>query len=246
VLIVLDNFEQVVDAAGAIARLVNAAPEAKLLVTSRMRLGIRAEHEFFVAPLALPEDPTDIGALRANSAVRFFSVARLRRIRRSLSTTIPLAPPRESVRAWTDCRWRSSSRRRDAVSCLPERLRPGWNLGWTWCLAVDETCRRVNRRSRDRRWSVALLSDAERRVFARFGAFAGGASVAAAEWVCADSDDSTSTLDALTALVDASLLMREPAQRDDPRLRMLETVREFAMDALLRSSEKDAVLGRHA
>jgi tetratricopeptide (TPR) repeat protein len=95
-------------------------------------------------------------------------------------------------------------------------------------------------------WSVALLSDAERRVFARLGAFAGGASVAAAEWVCADSNDSTSALDALSALADASLLMPEPAQRDDPRLRMLETVREFAMDALLRSSEKDAVLGRHA
>jgi len=72
VLIVLDNFEQVVDAAGSIARLVNAAPEAKLLVTSRMRLGIRAEHEFVVAPLGLPEDRTDVAALRANSAVRLF------------------------------------------------------------------------------------------------------------------------------------------------------------------------------
>ena len=91
-----------------------------------------------------------------------------------------------------------------------------------------------------------MLSDAERRVFARFGTFAGGASVAAAECVCADTHDSTATLDALSALVDASLLMREPAQRDDPRLRMLETVREFAIDALLRFSEKDAVLGRHA
>jgi tetratricopeptide (TPR) repeat protein len=95
-------------------------------------------------------------------------------------------------------------------------------------------------------WSVALLSDAERRVFARLGAFAGGASLAAAEWVCAGSDDdASSALDALSALVDASLLIPEPAQRDDPRLRMLETVREFAMDGL-RSSEKDAVLGRHA
>jgi predicted ATPase len=72
VLIVLDNFEQVVDAAGEVARLVNAAPEAKLLVTSRMRLAIRAEHEFFVAPLALPEHPTNIGAVRVNSAVRLF------------------------------------------------------------------------------------------------------------------------------------------------------------------------------
>jgi tetratricopeptide (TPR) repeat protein len=55
-----------------------------------------------------------------------------------------------------------------------------------------------------------------------------------------------SALDALTVLVDASLLVREPAQRDDPRLRMLETVRELAMDASLHSPEKDAVLGRHA
>jgi tetratricopeptide (TPR) repeat protein len=96
-------------------------------------------------------------------------------------------------------------------------------------------------------WSVALLSDAERRVFARFGAFAGGASVGAAEWICADGNDYTSSaLDALSALVDANLLVREPAQRDDPRLRMLETVREFAMEALLRSPDKDAVLSRHA
>jgi predicted ATPase len=95
-------------------------------------------------------------------------------------------------------------------------------------------------------WSVALLPNAARRAFARLGVFAGGAPVAAAEWVCADGDDSTSALDALGALVDASLLMTEPAPRDDPRLRMLETVREFATDALLRSPEKDAVLGRHA
>jgi tetratricopeptide (TPR) repeat protein len=92
-----------------------------------------------------------------------------------------------------------------------------------------------------------LLSAGERRVFARLSAFAGGAPVAAAEWVCADSNDyASSALDALSALVDASLLVREPAHHDEPRLRMLETVREFAMDALLRSSEKDAVLGRHA
>jgi predicted ATPase/DNA-binding SARP family transcriptional activator len=247
VLIVLDNFEQVVDAAGAIARLVNAAPEAKLLVTSRMRLGIRAEHEFFVAPLALPEDPTDIGALRANSAVRLF-------LRRAGAANPSLAVDDDTLGAaaricarvdglplaieLTAARCRLMSPRTIAT-----RLESGLDLvsgGGRDMPARQQTIRETVA------WSVALLSDAERRVFARFGAFAGGASVAAAEWVCADSDDSTSTLDALAGLVDASLLMREPAQRDDPRLRMLETVREFAMDALLRSSEKDAVLGRHA
>jgi predicted ATPase/DNA-binding SARP family transcriptional activator len=247
VLIVLDNFEQVVDAAGAIARLVNAAPEAKLLVTSRMRLGIRAEHEFFVAPLALPEDPTNIGALRANSSVRLFlrraaaanpslvfdddtlgAAARICARVDGLPLAIELAAAR--------CRLMSPR-------TIATRLESGMDL-------VSGGGRDMPARQRTIRetvaWSVALLSDAERRVFARFGAFAGGASVAAAEWVCADSDDSTSALDALSALVDASLLVPEPAQRDDPRLRMLETVREFAMDALLRSSEKDGVLRRHA
>ena len=247
VLIVLDNFEQVVDAAGAVARLVNVAPEAKLLVTSRMRLGIRAEHEFFVAPLALPEDPTNIGALRANSAVRLFmrrataanpslvfdddtlgAAARICARVDGLPLAIELAAAR--------CRLMSPR-------TIATRLESGLDLvsgGGRDMPARQQTIRETVA------WSVALLSDAERRVFARLGAFAGGASVAAAEWVCADSNDSTSALDALSALVDASLLMPEPAQRDDPRLRMLETVREFAMAALLRSSEKDAVLGRHA
>jgi predicted ATPase/DNA-binding SARP family transcriptional activator len=247
VLIVLDNFEQVVDAAGAIARLVNAAPEAKLLVTSRRRLGIRAEHEFFVAPLALPEDPTNIGALRANSSVRLFlrraaaanpslvfdddtlgAAARICARVDGLPLAIELAAAR--------CRLMSPG-------TIATRLESGLDLvsgGGRDMPARQQTIRETVA------WSVALLSEAERRVFARFGAFAGGATVATAEWVCADSDDSTSTLDALSALVDASLLMPEPAQHNDRRLRMLETVREFAMDALLRSSEKDAVLGRHA
>ena len=248
VLIVLDNFEQVVDAAGAVARLVNAAPDAKLLVTSRTRLGIRAEHEFFVAPLPLAEDPTDIGALRANSAVRLFlrraatanpslvfdddalgAVARICVRVDGLPLAIELAAAR--------CRLMSPR-------TIATRLESGLDLvsgGGRDVPARQQTIRETVA------WSVALLSDTERRVFARLGAFAGGASVAAAEWVCADSnDDATSVLDVLSALVDASLLMREAAQHDDPRVRMLETVRESAMDALLRSSEKDAVLGRHA
>jgi predicted ATPase/DNA-binding SARP family transcriptional activator len=247
VLIVLDNFEQVVGAAGAVARLVNAAPGATLLVTSRMRLGIRAEHEFFVAPLPLPEDPTDIGALRANSAVRLFrrraaaanpalvfdddmlgAAARICTRVDGLPLAIELAAAR--------CRLMSPR-------TIATRLESGLEL-------VSGAGRDVPARQRTIRetvaWSVGLLSDAERRVFVRLGAFQGGASVAAAECVCADSRDSTPALDALGALVDASLLTREPAPRDDPRLRMLETVREYATDALLRSAEKDAVLGRHA
>jgi serine/threonine-protein kinase len=71
-LLVLDNFEQVVSAAPAVARLIAAAPTMKMLITSRSRLGIRAEHEFFVAPLSLPEPGADASTLRDNPAVRLF------------------------------------------------------------------------------------------------------------------------------------------------------------------------------
>jgi predicted ATPase/DNA-binding SARP family transcriptional activator len=247
VLIVLDNFEQVVDAAGAVARLVNAAPHAKLLVTSRMRLGIRAEHECSVAPLAPPDDPTNIGALRANSAVQLFL---LRAVAANPSLAVGDDTLRAAARICARVDGLPLAIELAAARCrlmspltIATRLESSLDLvsgGGRDMPARQQTIRETVA------WSVALLSDAERPVFARFGVFAGGASVEAAEWVCADTDNSTSTLDALTALVNASLLVREPAQPNDPRLRMLETVREFAMDALLRSSEKDAVLRRHA
>jgi predicted ATPase len=227
---------------------VNAAPNAQLLVTSRLRLGIRAEHELSVAPLALPEDPTDIGALRANFAVRLF-------IRRATAANRLLVFDDEAVAAAARICVRVDGLplaiELAAARCrllspltIATRLESGLDLvsgGGRGMPARQQTIRETVA------WSVALLSDAERRVFARFGVFAGGASVDAAEWVCADSHEyGMSALDALTVLVDASLLVREPAQRDDPRLRMLETVRELAMDASLHSPEKDAVLGRHA
>jgi len=248
VLIVLDNFEQVVDAAPAIARLLNAAPELKLLVTSRMRLGIRAEHELFVPPLALPDDPTNISALRANSAVRLF-LRRAAAANPSLVFDDDVLGAAAQICARVDglplaIELAAARCRLMSPRTIATRLQSGLDL-------VSGRGRDLPARQQTIRetvaWSVALLSDAERRMFARLGAFAGGASVAAAEWVCAESNESASSaLDALSVLVDASLLMREPAQRDDPRLRMLETVREFAIDALRRSAEKDTVLARHA
>ena len=175
-----------------------------------MRLGIRAEHEFFVAPLALPKDPTNIGALRANSAVRLF-------LRRAAAANPSLAVDDDTLGAAARICARvdglplaielaAARCRLMSPRTIATRLESGLDLvsgGGRDMPARQQTIRETVA------WSVALLSDAERRVFARFGAFAGGASVAAAEWVCADSNDyATSALDALSALVDASLLMR--------------------------------------
>ncbi len=88
----LDNFEQVVSAAPALTRLAAAAPGVKLLVTSRMRLGVCAEHELFVAPLAVPDEQVDAAALRENAAVRLF-------VRRASSANPALAWDDDTLRA---------------------------------------------------------------------------------------------------------------------------------------------------
>ena len=95
-LLVLDNFEQVVAAAPVLSQLIAAAPSLKILVTSRVRLGIRAEHEFFVAPLGVPDGITvtdaDVSALRSNPAVQLF-------VLRALDANPRLALDDDDIRA---------------------------------------------------------------------------------------------------------------------------------------------------
>jgi tetratricopeptide (TPR) repeat protein len=95
-------------------------------------------------------------------------------------------------------------------------------------------------------WSYALLSSDDQRLFQRLAIFAGGCSLEAAESVCSEPDE-PNVLDGLGALVDASVIVRDmPSHGGEPRLRMLATVREFALDALAASGEGDVISRRHA
>jgi predicted ATPase len=157
-LLVLDNFEQVVSAAPALTRLAAAAPGVKLLVTSRMRLGVRAEHEFFVAPLAVPDEQVDAAALRENAAVRLF-------VRRASSANPALV--------WDDDTLRASARvcmRLDGLplaielaaarcrlmspSALAARVEDGFDLLSGGSRDMPERHRTIRRTVA---WSVALL-----------------------------------------------------------------------------------------
>ena len=185
-LLVLDNFEQVVSAAPALTRLAAAAPGVKLLVTSRMRLGVRAEHEFFVAPLAVPDEQVDAAALRENAAVRLF-------VRRASSANPALV--------WDDDTLRASARvcmRLDGLplaielaaarcrlmspSALAARVEDGFDLLSGGSRDMPERHRTIRRTVA---WSVALLGPDEKRLWARLTIFAGGCTLAAAEAVCA-------------------------------------------------------------
>ena len=248
-LLVLDNFEQIVAAASVLGRLIDAAPSLKVLVTSRVRLGIRSEHEFFVSPLGTPEDvaTADASVLRRNPAVQLF-------VQRAATANPRLALDDDAVRAIARICVRVDGLPL-AIELAAARCRlmtPGAVLA-----RVDkgfEVLAGGRRDAPERQqtmrqtiaWSRDLLSGSEQALFARMAVFAGGCTLEAAEGICLG-EENGDVLAGIEALVDASLLMRDTTTdaAAEPRLRMLETVREFARDALLHQHDAATVHGRH-
>jgi predicted ATPase len=251
VLLLLDNFEQVTDAAPLVAGLLAAAPGLVVLVTSRAVLRVRGEHELPVAPLAVPPAGAGPGAedLGRYPSVRLFveraqaaapgfeltdenaeAVARICQRLDGLPLAIELAaarvrvlPPRALLARLDDRLSVLTEGPRD----LPERQR-------TLRTTLD--------------WSFGLLTPAEQALFARLGVFAGTFGLPAAEAVCGTgegADRAADTLETLAALVDSSLVRRQ-ARGDEPRFSLLETVREYALERLRDSGDWDEVHQRHA
>jgi len=246
-LLVLDNFEQVVSAASVLTRLAAAAPTLRILVTSRIRLGVGGEHELNLTPLAVPEEGAAEPALRENPAVQLF-------VRRASDASTRVVFDDEAMRAagricarldglplaieLAAARCRLLSPR-----AVASRLEAGFGLlsgGSRNAPARHQTMRNAVA------WSHALLPPDEQRLFVRLAIFAGGCTLDAAESVGAD-PSAPNALDGLSALVDASVIVRDaPSPHGEPRLRMLATVREFALDALAASGEGEQIARRHA
>jgi predicted ATPase/RsiW-degrading membrane proteinase PrsW (M82 family) len=248
VLLVLDNFEQVVDAAPAVARMLTAAARAKLLVTSRQPLRIAGEHEAPVPPLSLPDPDADADSLADNAAVALFvdraravdpgfelsaataaAVARICTALDGLPLAIELAAARMNVLA---------------PEAILERL--GRPLQVLTAGVRDADARHQTLRG-TMDWSFDLLDRREQVLFARLGVFVDGADLEAVEQVCLDGDDAADTvLDTLGSLLDKSLVRRGGGAGGQPRFGMLGTVREYAVDRLVASGELAALRRRHA
>jgi len=233
-LLLLDNFEHLVEAAPLVTELLASAPGLKALVTSRSLLRLSGEHVYPVSPLALPEpvEWDDAEALAQNEAVALF-VARARAARPDfrlegheravaevcvaldgLPLALELAAARTSVLSPESLRARLEQRLPLLVGGprdVPGRQR-------TLRAAID--------------WSHDLLDEDERTLFARLAVFAGGCGLEAAEAVC------EAGLDTIASLVDKSLV-RERGSADGPRLTMLATVREYASEQLDARGEAD-------
>jgi len=249
-LLLLDNFEQVVSAAPVVAELLVAAPRLRVLVTSRTSLHLSGEHEFVVPPLALPDlrnlPPPD--RLLQYGAIRLF-VARAQAAHSAFVMTGENATAIAAICQQVDglplaIELAAGRSKLFAPQALLSRLRNRLKLlvGGAQDLPLRQQTLRGTIA-----WSYDLLGQDEKALFRRLAVFVGGCTLEAAEAVCtAQGDLLIDVLEAVAALVDKSLLRQETQADGQPRLLMLETIREYALERLAASGEAEAVRRQHA
>jgi predicted ATPase/class 3 adenylate cyclase len=233
-LLLLDNFEQVVEARTVVADLLERCPGLDLVVTSRTPLRIRGETEFAVPPLAEP------------AAVRLF-VERARSTRPGWDPTAAEAEAVEEICRRLDglplAIELAAARMRvlDPPSLLERLGRKLDVVGGS----VPDLPERQRTLTATIEWSYDLLDEADQVLLARLAVFAAGWTLEAAEVVCSG-DGVTDVLSGLERLCEQSLLVRESGSTGNPRMRMLETIREFAAARLAEGDGSDALCALHA
>ena len=251
-LLVLDNLEQIrpVDALGRqIAELLGAAPLLTILATSRAPLRIRAEREWPLDPLAVPDPahrlPPDV--LAENPAVALF-LERARAARPSLALTAANADAIAEIVYRLDglpLAMELAAARLRALSPVQLRDRLGSQLDLLFTAPGDRPDRQQTLRATIR-WSHELLTPEQQAFFRRLGVFAGGLTLEAAEAVSGELGEPW--LDALAGveeLLAESLLRAEETPEGELRYRMLETIRAYAGERLAQSGEEAAARAAH-
>ena len=247
-LLLLDNFEHVLSAAPLVRELLAGAPGVRVLVTSRAPLDVPEERVYQVPALELPDPSrrTSLARLRRTEAIRLFlDRAQAARPDFELSETNALSVVELCVRldglplalelAAARCNVLSPRALLERLDSRLDLLRaaPGSGVSerqWTLRAAIE--------------WSYELLAPAQQQLFTSLGVFVGGFTLGAAELV-ADRPDSD-ILEGVDSLLRNNLLTTEHARGDEPRLGMLETIREYALERLAARGDGEAVRRRHA
>jgi non-specific serine/threonine protein kinase len=249
-LLVLDNFEQVIRAASLITELLSTAARLKVLVTSRALMHLRLEHEFTVLPLALPSSQrlSHVGELMQYPAIAFF-VERAQAVKPSFALTD------ENARAVTEICTRLdglplaielAAARVKLLSPQAILTRLENRLKLLTGGARDLPARQQTMRGAIS-WSYDLLEEEERNLLQRLSVFAGGFTLEAAEAVCdPEGDLQVELLDGVASLADKSLVVQKEQPDGESRFRMLEVVREYGLECLKVGEEMDTVVRLHA
>jgi predicted ATPase/class 3 adenylate cyclase len=248
VLLLLDNFEQIVEAAPLVGDLLAACPKLKILVTSREPLHVYGEQEYPVPPLAIPDPdlPKPVGEISQYEAVELFC-QRARAVKPEFTLTaenapfvseicvhldglplaIELAAARSKLLSPEDMCARLESRLltlTGGARDLPARMR-------TLRAAID--------------WSYKLLGADEQRLFDRLSVFQGGRTIDAAESVCG-LDLAFAVLDGVESLLNKNLLYSKEGRSGETRFYLLETIHEYVRERLAQRGEAEETKKRHA
>ena len=246
-LLVLDNFEQVVDAAPEIAAILSRTPTLSLLVTSREPLRIAGEHCFPVQALPLPLDLVSTSASDAleNDAVALF-VERARAAHAGFELTSANAASVAGICARLDglplaIELAAAHTGVLSPTAMLKRLDRSLDLLTGGRRDADERQRTLRSTIE---WSYELLDHEERELFARLAVFVGGCSLAAVEAICAAGSEA-GVLRGVAALTEKSLL-QAATESSEPRFWMLETIRDYAAEQLERLPDHEQLRRRHA
>ena len=241
-LVVVDNFEHVMAAAGALGEVARVAPRVRWVVTSRAVLRIAAEREYAVPPLVVPDDDR-LDTLSQVGSVQLF-LQRARAVRPDFELTeanaaavaaicrdldgLPLALELAAARLRVLSAEALHSRLDDRLRILTGGLRDAPERQRTLRATIE--------------WSYDLLSEHDRTLLARLAVFEGGWTYDAAEAVCGG--DGIDVFDGLSALIENSLVRHDEPTPGVSRFGMLETIRSFALEREVR--DRDALRDRHA
>jgi predicted ATPase len=249
ILLLLDNFEQIVAAGPLIAELLSACPRLKTLVTSRATLRLRWEHEFPVPPLATPDlDQTAPEMLIQSPAVDLF-IQRARAVRPGFALTPENARAVAEICARLDglpLAIELAAARIKALTPQAIRQRLDRRLQLLTGGARDLPARQQTIRNMIT-WSYDLLEESEKILFRRLAVFVGGCTLEAAEDVCNRRGESDlDVLDNIASLLDKSLLRQKEQSDSEMRYTMLETIKEYGLEQLESSGEAETVRRHHA
>jgi predicted ATPase len=249
-LLVLDNFEQVLGAAPAVTELLAGAPELNVLATSRAPLGLYGEHEYAVPPLSVPDvrHLPDLKTLSQYEAVRLF-IERAKSAKVDFEVTDENAPAVAEICVRLDGLPLAIELAAARIKMLPPKAmlqRLGNRLKLLTGGARDLPERQRTLRATIE-WSFALLEEGEQVLFGRLAVFSGGRTLEAIEVICdPEGDLPLDAFEGISSLLDKSLLRQEEGPNEEPRFVMLETVHEFAREKLGQSGEAEEIKWVHA
>ena len=246
-LLILDNCEQIIDASADLSSaILRAAPDVRILTTSRTALRVPGEQTYLVQPLPLPSKGGGLETLSESTAVQLF-VERAKLHKPSFALTAREAPAIAELVARLEgiplaLELAAARVRALSLAEINKRLQDRYKLlvsGDRTLQARQQTLRALVD------WSYDLLQDNEQILLARIAVFAGSFDLAAAEAICGvDPLAADDMLDLITSLVEKSLINLEEGD-EGSRYRALETIRDYAREKLVQRQEQAALAAAH-